>query len=112
MRTVKVEQRREHGLARNRLAAGRAAGLQGRAQADPTIYYSSCTNRLKPWSGTPRLLTASGTFAGFFSLVTGIPLPPFPNKFHEGRFTFLGQTVCFVRVWAQFLIRAGLGIFW
>src|SRR5438876_389485 len=98
MRTGKAEQRPAHGPAHNRLEAGRAAALQGRAQADPTTYYSSCTNKPRQWSRTRRRLTASGTFAGIFSLVTGIALPPSPNKFHEGRFTFLGQTVCFVRM--------------
>src|SRR6266550_364843 len=34
---------------------------------------------------------------------------PFPNEFHEGSLTFLGETDRFVRVRAGFLIRAGLG---
>src|SRR5437879_986992 len=97
MRTVKAEQLPEHGLARSRLAAGRAAGQQGRAQADHTTYYSSCTNKPKPWSGTRKRLTASGN-SRFFPLVTGIPLPASPNEFREESLTFLGQTVCFVHV--------------
>src|SRR5437667_4948011 len=98
MRTGKAEQRPEHGPAHSLSAAGRAAALQERAQADPTICSNSCTSRPRQWSGTRRLLTASGTFAGFFPLVTGIPLPPSPNEFHEGEFTFLGETDRFVHV--------------
>src|SRR5205807_9448448 len=107
MRTGKVEQRLEHGLARSRLAVGRGVGLRERARVVPTICSSSCTNKPRQWSRTRRHLMASGTFTGFFSLVTGITLPPSPNRFHEGSLTFLGQTVCFVHVCAQFFTSAG-----
>src|SRR5437879_13725171 len=98
MRTVKAEQRRGLGLALSRLAAGRAAALQERAQADPTIYSSSCTNKPRQWSGTHRHLTASATQTLFSACPRRIPLPPSSNEFHEGSLTFLGQTVCFVPV--------------
>src|SRR5436853_5575651 len=98
MRTVRVERRRGRGRARSLLAAGRGVGLRERARVVPTICSSSCTSRLRQWSGTRRHLTAFGAFAGFFLLVAGIPLPPSPNEFHEGSFVFLGETDHFVRV--------------
>src|SRR5207245_5327182 len=78
MRTVKAERRPGHGLARSLSAAGRAAGQQGRAQADPTTYYSSCTSRPRQWSGTLRRLMASGNLR-VFPLVWGVYPYPRPR---------------------------------
>src|SRR5260370_2983231 len=94
MRTGKAEQRPEHGRARSRSAAGRAAAQQGRAQADPTTYYSSCTNKPKPWSKTRRRLTASG-YSRFFPLVPGIPLPHSRTNFTKEDSLSLGKLIVF-----------------
>src|SRR5256885_16031622 len=98
MRTVKAERRLEHGLARSRSAAGREAGQQGRAQADPTTYYNSCTNKPRQWSRTRRHLTGLLETRTFFRLSGAYTPTLFPNEFHEGSLTFLGQTDRFVRV--------------
>ena len=36
--------------------------------------------------------------SSFLARPERIPLPSFTNKFHEGSFNFLGETLCFVRV--------------
>src|SRR5207253_6082776 len=61
-----------------------------------------------------RAETGGQRFSFSFPCLGRIPLPPFPNNFHEGSFTFLGETVRFVHVLAGFFGQNwGLrGAFW
>src|SRR5207245_10657013 len=76
---------------------GQRGNREGRRRTllPTTVHARTSPDRRRGLIGASRLL---GTFTGFFSLVTGIPLPASPNRFHEGSLTFLGQTVCFVHV--------------
>src|SRR5207245_9270069 len=95
----------------NRSAAGRAAGQQGRAQADPTTYHSSCTNKPRPSSGTHRRLTASRNFHGLFLACNGYTPTRLPEQISRRKSHLPWADCLFCACLSPVFDRAGSRIF-